>query len=191
MDTDQHAFVNHIAWRHEQTAAILQEEQRVADTNAVVLADQHAVTAAWNRAAVRAVAVKHVADEPCAARQVHKFVLETNQSARRAAVLEAGTTTGIVFHVEQFCATLAECLHDATLMAFFDVYSERFHGLVLHAVDHLEQHLWFAHCELVAFAAHVFNQDRQVQFATTGDAENVGVFSIFNFQRNVGEQFFL
>ncbi len=54
-------------------------------------------------------------------------------------------------------------------------------------VDHARP----AHGQLVAFAAHVLEQDGQVQFAAAGDAEHVGVLGVLDAQRDVGLQFAL
>ena len=58
-------------------------------------------------------------------------------------------------------------------------------------VNFTEYHARFADCQFKAFAAHVFQQNGQVQFATAGNAEYISVGSIFNTQGNVGQQFFL
>ena len=58
-------------------------------------------------------------------------------------------------------------------------------------VNFTEYHARFADCQFKAFAAHVFQQNGQVQFAAARNAENVGIGCIFNTQGNVGQQFFL
>ena len=58
-------------------------------------------------------------------------------------------------------------------------------GLVHHAVDGLGEHARLADRELVAFAAHVLDEDREMQFAAAGDAEHVGVGGLVHAQRHV------
>ena len=54
------------------------------------------------------------------------------------------------------------------------VDDEALDGLVLAAVDFLEDDLGLAGAELVAFAAHVFQQDAEVHEAAAEDVEFVG-----------------
>ena len=70
-------------------------------------------------------------------------------------------------------------------MAFVDVDGQRFERLVHHAVDGLGEHAGFAHGELVTFAAHVLDEDGEVQFAAARDAEHVGVGGFVDAQRDV------
>ena len=82
----------------------------------------------------------------------------------------------------------AERFHDAALVGFLDVDGQRLEGLVHHAVDGLGEHAGSRHGQLVAFAAHVLDEDGQVQFAAAGDAEHVGVGGFFDAQRDVALQ---
>ena len=43
--------------------------------------------------------------------------------------------------------------------------------------------------QLEAFAAHVLEQNAEVQFATTGDVEHVAIRRVMHAQRHVGQQF--
>ena len=54
-------------------------------------------------------------------------------------------------------------------MLFLDVHGEQLVRLLLFAVHHLEEHAGTAHGKLVAFAAHVFQKNREVQFAAAAD----------------------
>ena len=76
-------------------------------------------------------------------------------------------------------------------MRFFHVSGDQFDRLVFHAIDVLENHAWFAHGQLIAFAAHVFQQDGQVQLATTSDFKNAVFFGFAHAQSHIRLQFFL
>ena len=54
-----------------------------------------------------------------------------------------------------------------------------------HAVDGLGEHARLADGQLIAFAAHVLDEDGEVQFAAARDAEHVGVGGFFDAQRHV------
>ena len=61
-------------------------------------------------------------------------------------------------------------------------------GSWLLAVDFLEHHARLGHGQLVAFAAHVFQQDGQVQFAAAGDFEDAFFVGVLHAQGHVGLQ---
>ena len=123
--------------------------------------------------------------------QGHKFTLETDQAACRNVVFQTGTTVTVAFHIGQFATAAAEFFHDRALVFIWHIHSQIFVRLAFLTVNFTEYHARFADCQFKAFAAHVFQQNGQVQFATTGNAEYISVGSIFNTQGNVGQQFFL
>ena len=53
----------------------------------------------------------------------------------------------------------------------------------------MHEHARAAYGEFKPFAAHVFEQDGQMQFAASGDAENVGIVGVFHAQGDVFQQF--
>ena len=189
MDADDHAFIQHIARVHEHATAVLQVPQRVGDCFAVVLRNEHAVATLRHGAGHRAVVVEHVAGQTGAAGQGQEFALEADQATRRNAVLDAHATLAVRLHVGHFAAAATQLFHHAALVTFFDIHREHFVRLALHAVDVLEHHARAADRQFVAFTAHVFQQDGQVQFAATGHQENVRVVGVFDAQRHVLQQF--
>jgi len=74
VDADDHAFVERVAGLDEHPAAVVELAERTRYRLAVVLADQHAVLAAFDFALVSLVAVEDVADEATAAGQVQELV---------------------------------------------------------------------------------------------------------------------
>ena len=113
-----------------------------------------------------------MAHEPGAAGQRHEFALETDQAARRNAVLEAHAALAVRLHVLQIATAAAQLFHHGTLVGFFDVDRQHFERLALYAVQFAEHHARTRHRQLIAFAAHVFEQDRQVQLAATRDEKS-------------------
>ena len=173
----------------EHAAALLQREYGIGHGLAVLVADQHAVVAVRDFALHFIEAVEDVADQAGAARHGHEVALEADQAARRNAVLEPHAAERVDHHVGEFGAARAERFHHRALAVGVDVDGQRLEGLERAAVDDLLQHLRLADGELEAFAAHVLDQDRQVQFAAPRDAEHVGLVGFLDAQRDVALQF--
>ena len=76
-------------------------------------------------------------------------------------------------------------LHHAAELIGRDFDDERLEWLVDFAIDGLQNHFGLAHRELVALAAHVFDQDREVQHAAAGDREGVAAFDLANAEGDV------
>jgi hypothetical protein len=73
-----------------------------------------------------------------------------------------------------------ERFHDGALVGLVDIDGERFERLVHHAVDGLGEHARLADGEFVALAAHVLDEDGEVQLAATRDAETRRRFGFFD-----------
>ena len=89
MDADDHALVHRRAVLDEQSAPLLEREQRVGDRGTRLVADEHAVVALGDLALDHIVAVEDVAHETGTAGHGHELALEADQPARRDAVFEA------------------------------------------------------------------------------------------------------
>src|SRR5206468_571579 len=105
----------------------------------------------------------------------HELALEADQAARRDAVVEPHAAFAVGHHLEQLAAPAAELFHHRALAGFLDVDREHLVGLAAHAVDLLEYDARARHGELVALAAHVLEQDREMQLAAAVHDEGVGV----------------
>src|SRR3546814_14490564 len=79
-------------------------------------------------------------------------------------------------------------LHHTTLMAVLDVHRQHLVGLHAHTVDFLVHDAWPRHCKLVAFPAHVLEQNRQMQFTAPANLENRVVRRVVDAQRHIGLQ---
>src|SRR6185312_54586 len=188
VDADDHSLVELLARADEHAPALLQIEQRVGHRLTLLVAHQHAVVTVGNVALDGRVAVEDVADQPGAAGQRHELTLEPDQPACRYAVLQARAPVPVDRHVSELGATGAERLHDGALVLDIDVDGQRLVGLVHLAVDDLRQHLGARYRELVAFASHVLDQNRQVQLAATGDAQDIRLVSVLDAQGDVALQ---
>ncbi|KCB28214.1 hypothetical protein L543_2719 [Bordetella hinzii L60] len=187
VDADDHAFVQRFAGADEHAAAVLQLPEGIGHGIAVVLADQHAIAALADRAfAHRRVLMEGVAHQARAARERQELVLEADQATRRDDVFQAGAAAAIGLHVLQVAAAAAQLFHYPALVRIFDIHRQGFERLALHAVDFLEHHARARDGQLIAFAAHGFKQDGQVQFAAARDFEHRVVAGVAHAQRHVG-----
>ena len=191
MDAHNHAFVHRVVGLDEHASAVVQLAQGVGEDFSGVHGNQHTVFAATDVTLVGFVAVENIGDQARATGQVQKLVGKADQATRGNAVFQTHTTAAIRLHVHQFAFALAQGLHDAALVGFFDVGGHQLDRLVLFAVDVTEHHAWLGDGQLVAFAAHVFQQDGQVQFAATHDFENTFFVRFFDAQGHVVLQLFL
>mmetsp|Transcript_43703 Transcript_43703/g.77039 ORF Transcript_43703/g.77039 Transcript_43703/m.77039 type:complete len:444 (+) Transcript_43703:726-2057(+) len=94
-------------------------------------------------------------------------------------------------HVQHLALAQAQGLHHAALVDFLDVGGHQLHRLALDAVDVLEHYARLGHGEFVALAAHVLQQDGQVQFAATADLEDAVLVGLGDAQRHVVLQLLL
>ncbi len=130
-----------------------------------------------------------MAGHACAACQRQEFALEADQAACRDAVFDANPAFAVGLHVLEFAATAAQFFHDRALVVFFDVDGEQFVGLAFHAINILENHPRARDGQFVAFAAHIFDEDGQMQLAPAGNQEDVGILGVLDAQGNIGKQF--
>ena len=191
VDAHDHALVHRVAMAHKHAATVVELAQSVGDDFAVIHADQHAVFAAGNFTSVSFVAIKDVAGQTGATGQVEKLVLKTNQTACRDAVFQAHTAPAIGLHVGQFGFALAKGLHHTALVAFFKVHGEHFNRFMAFTIDLFINHTGFGHGQFIALAAHVFQQNGQVQFATARHLVNPVFVGVLHAQGHVGLQLFV
>src|SRR5690606_1310526 len=186
---DDHAFVQRFAGADKHAAAVLELPERIGHGFAIVLADQHAITAFADRPfAHRRVLVEYVAHEAGAASQRQELILEPDQAARRNQVFEPGAATAVGLHILQVALAAPELFHHPALMGVFYVNGKGFERLALDAVDVLEHHPGPRNGQFIAFAAHGFEQDGQVQFAAAGDLEHRIVAGVAHPQGHIGLQ---
>ncbi len=106
-------------------------------------------------------------------------------------VFEAGASAAVAIHISQFATAAAEFFHYRALVVVGYVHSQVFIRFAFLTVDVAVHDARFADGEFVAFAAHIFQQNGQVQLAASGYAEHVGIGGVFHAQGDVGQQFFL
>src|SRR5690606_2147075 len=142
---------------------------------------QHAVIAAADLAGLdAAVVVEHGGEDAGARGHAHELGAEADEAASGHDEGHADATLAVRAHVLHVGLADAQLLDDGALVLFVDVDHDGFEGLHLHAVDFLDYHLRPRDGELKAFAAHGFDQHREVQFAAAADAELVRRVALFH-----------
>ncbi len=189
MDTDHLAFVHFGRVTDEQTTAVLQTEQGVSQCLTGSVGDQHAVLTLTDAATlVRTVVVEGVVEQTGTGGHGHELGLEADQTTARDHEVQADTTLAIRGHVGHFALTQTQLLHDGTLVRFFHVHSYGFERFLQFAVNGTQDYFRTGYRQLVTFATHVFDQDGEVQFTTTGYTELVRIISLFHAQGHVVDQ---
>src|SRR5690606_31886493 len=185
-------FVNFSTVAQEQLTAILQTEQRKRNRFTLTVGDQHAVVTLAHFARTNIVVVAEGGvQQTSTGSHGHELRTEADQATAWDHVVETYAAFAIWIHVFQVAFTLAQRLHHRTLVLLFNVQRYVFERLLFTAVDFAEDNFRTGNRHLETFTTHVFDQNRQVQFTTTGYAEGISVFRFFNAQRNVVHQLFV
>src|SRR5690554_1549619 len=189
VDTTKLAFVDFLARVQEQLAPALQGFQGVGQRGTGRHGNDNAVLAAgYVTHFHRAVVAEGGGQDAGTGGHGQEGVPETNQAAGRNGVFQADSALAIRDHVGHVTLTQTHLLHNRALVLLFDVDDHVFVRLFLLAVYFLDHHFRAAYGQLEVFTAHVLDQNRQVQFTTTGYLELVSRVAFFNPQRHVVQQ---
>src|SRR5690606_33013221 len=174
VETNDHAFVHLGAWADEQTSTLLQGKEGIAQHLAVHHGHHNAVDAPGIQALLEgAEMVEDVRQDTATRGKGHELRTEANQTAGRHDEVQAHPALAIRHHVLQFGAAVTHFFHDRALVRLFDVDHYLLVRLLDLAIDFLGHYFRPRDTKLETFAAHGFDQHRQVQFTTTGDDELV------------------
>ena len=116
-------------------------------------------------------------------------IAQADQTAGRDCELEPDTAASIVDHVEHPRSPRANQVHDHAdriLDGFDHQVFDRFDGI---ALDLFGDDFRPRDLEFVPFAAHGFDQDREMQFAPARDGEDVRLLGWLDPQREIRLQF--
>src|SRR5436305_13183706 len=98
-----------------------------------------------------------MANEAGTARHGHEFPLESDQTARRDAILESHAALRVNHHIRELCAACAQRFHDRALALGIDIHRQRLERLKRPPADDLIEQLLLAGRELEALAAAVLH----------------------------------
>jgi hypothetical protein len=185
------AAVDRHARRQQQGSAFLQVEEGVGVGLAGVLRDQHTTGPALERSCVGAVVGKVMVEDAGAARVGEKLRAITDEPTRGNDVFQTHAAFARRPHVLHAAPAPAQLFDHRTVVGLVEIDDQFLIGLQLFPVGPLlEDHLWLGNHQLVAFAAHGFDQHRQVQLAAAQHLEGVGRVCLQHAQGHVGFHFF-
>ena len=95
-----------------------------------------------------------------------KLAAQSDEAAAGNAELDAYASVPVVVHVGDFTLARSELFHHHADEIFGHVDGQVFDRLHQLAIDALGNDLWFADHEFVALAAHHFNKNRKLEFAS-------------------------
>src|SRR4051794_30038702 len=178
---DHHAFVEHLAGRDEEDAALFQHVEGVSDGRALFHRDEDAVLAALDRALVRAVALEQAVHDAGAAGVREELAVIADEAAAGRAERQPGFAAARWAHVGHLALAQRHLVDDGAgefvvdvdddgfIRLFTGAYSGRIWGAVA------EQDARAADAELEALAAQGLDEHAQLELATARDLEAVMV----------------
>src|SRR5689334_18464305 len=106
-----------------------------------------------------------------AARVREELTAQSNQAARGDFELHAHAARTVIHHLGEFAAPAAESFHHHADERFRTIHDKAFDGFETATVFRAHHDLRLADHQLVAFAAHRFNQNGELQLAATENAK--------------------
>ena len=184
------ARVHLFARAQKELAVVFQREQRIRRGFAVFLGNQHAVAAQIGQVYFGVVALKAVVHNARAAGVGQKFVLKPNQRAGRNQVFQAQAVFAFGNHIFQLGCPRAQHRKHGALEFGFNIQNQVFHRFQNLAVFFFINYFRRRYRQFKTFAAHAFNQNRQVQFAAAVHFKFAFAFQLLHPQAHVGLGFF-
>ena len=126
-----------------------------------------------------------------AARVRQQLAAQADQSARRDSEIHAHAAGAVIAHLDHFAAAAAKRFHDDADKILGNVDHQALERFELSAVFGAHYDFRLADHQFEAFAAHGFDQNRQLQFAAAQHAEGFRSVGILHADGDVGEQFLL
>ena len=157
---DDHAFVNVNARADEECAALLEIVESVRCRKPSSVGDQRAGWAMRDFSLPLDVAIKQRVHDNRAARVGQQRAAQTDQAAAGHAEFDAHASIAMIVHIGDFAFARADKFFGNIDGEVFD----RFHQFASFSVV-LGDNLRLADHQLVAFAPHHLNQNRELQFA--------------------------
>ena len=182
---DDHALVDRNARPDEEAAAVLRVEQAVRRGFAGLMRDDGTGAALLDVALVRLVAFKHVVHDAVAVRIRQELRAVAHDAARRDLELEMRRAAVARAHVDELRLARAELLHNRADVAVRHLDHQKLDRLVFLAVDLLVDDVRAGNLEFVILAAHLLDEDREVQLAAAGNLEGVGRVRLLDAHRDV------
>ena len=173
MFADNHAFVNFHARPDKKNSALLQAIERIGRGRSQAVGDERAGGPLRNLALVWNVAIEERVHDDGSARLSEHFRTQADEPAARHAKLQAHAARTMIVHLGHLALARAELFNHRASELLGHVDGEVLDRLHAHAVYHFRYDFGTAGHQLEALAAHHFNQNRELQFATAQHLEAV------------------
>ena len=92
---------------------------------------------------------------------------------------------GQLRHIRQLRLACAECLHDRAHVLLRHLYGQILHRLAFLPIDRLINDLRFADLQFIALAAHLLDQDGEMQLTASRHFEHICRIRLLNVHRNI------
>ena len=99
----------------------------------------------------------------------HKLTAVTDQTAGRNLELQTAVTAVYRRHIVQLCLADTGAFHQHTRIFIRQINRQKLDGLHQLSVNHLGDNLRTGYSKLKALAAHILNQNGQMQLAAAGN----------------------
>ena len=183
--THHHAFINGHAGSDEQAATFLCIEQAVGNGFAGFKGNQAAGVPAGDITLVGRVGIKNRGHDALALGIGEELVAVAEQAAggHQKFHLHAIADRG---HLKHFALSAADLFDYGSHSVGGYIHHQALHRLAQNAIDLPVQHTGRGDLELIAFAAHGLDQDRQMHLAPSGHVKAIcGIFQLADPQGNV------
>src|SRR5690606_11261497 len=181
VDADDHAGINLFTRLDDHRTTVFQVEHRVGNGFTRLVGKQNAVAAAADFSLVRLIIMEQTVHDRSAAGIGQQFRLVADQTTGRSEEDQTDAAAAGRTKLGHFSLALGHLLHDHTGMLFVDVdhdFFERLHQSAVFVLVHDDARTRYG--KLETFATHGFDQNGQLQFATTGDVERILAFGFFD-----------
>ena len=186
MNADDLACVDIRSRFDEHAPPFLEIEQGVSHGFARRFGYQHAVIPPrYVARLIVPIVAEYVIHQPGSGADGAELILETDQAPRRNLIFEAHAALRVRLHALQFSPALPQLLHDRTLVFGLDVNYQLLVRLQLSPGLLAHDDFRSRYGEFVALPPHGFDQDGEVQFATSRNLELLGVIRFLDTQRDV------
>ena len=178
--SDNHTAVNLCTRSDKQSTTLLGCEQTISNSFTSLESDQRSLFSVLEISLVRSISVKHGIDNAGTLGGSKELTAESDQSTGRNVEFQTDSTVTGSTHTLQLTFTFAQLLDYSTGKFFRNIYISNFHRLKLLAtLVCFIQNFRFTYCEFITFTSHVFNQNRQMKFSTSGNFKCLSCISVF------------
>ena len=136
--------------------------------------NQRSLRALRDISLIQLIAVEHVVHDAVAVGIREEFLAVAHQAARRDFKFQVRHARVARTHVDHLGLSAAELLHHRAHIGIRHLDHQKLDRLIQLAVDLLVNHMRARYLELIVLAAHLLDEDRQVQLAAAGDFKGIG-----------------